>query len=152
MRIYIAHQITGLTPEIVYNYYKETGELLRQRGYEVLCPMTGKGYLRTAEEHVYKPKDYNFPPSTNHAIFERDKWMVTNCDVWYCDFTGMTRVGIGILFELAWAALLGKHTVSVIPEGNIHQHAFVLEASDIVFATEEEALNYLEKLALGTMD
>lgn len=153
MKIYIAHQITGLTFDQVVDYYKFIKQILEPIGYEVLCPMTAKGYLRTEYEHkAFVPKDYTHPVSTNHAISERDKWMVQNCDVLYCDFTDSEKALIGCLFELAWASLLGKHTITVIPEGNVHQHAFVIEASDIVFNNSSDALKYLSYLITGRIE
>lgn len=152
MKIYVAHQISGLTFNEVVNYYLSMKHKLTEMGYEVLCPMTAKGFLRTDKSEVFKPKDYKYPQATNHAIFERDKWMVSDCDVLYCDFTRSDRILIGCLFEIAWAALLGKHTVLVIPDDNIHQHAFVLEAGDIVFSKTADAISYLEYLVSGRIE
>ncbi len=152
MKIYVAHQITGLTFDQVVDYYNWATLTFTDMGYEVLHPMTAKGFLRTDELERFKPKDYKNPISTNHAIFERDKWMVSNCDVFYCDFTGSEKALIGCLFELAWAALLGKHTITVVPDKNIHQHAFILEASDMVFEQEIDALGYLEYLSKGRIE
>jgi hypothetical protein len=153
MKIYIAHQITGLTFDEVVDYYDWAKDYFGGLGYEVLCPMTAKGYLRTEYEHkAFVPKGYTNPISTNHAIFERDKWMVQNCDVLYCDFTGSGKILTGCIFELAWATILGKHTVTVVPSGNIHQHAFVLEASDICFECTADALNYFTYLLYGRIE
>ena len=75
MKIYLAGSISGLGYEEVVNRYKDFSVLLKTYGYETLCPMTGKTYLRN--ELKFKATGYkNFPVSTNHAIFERDKWMV----------------------------------------------------------------------------
>ncbi len=153
MKIYIAHQISGLTFDEVVNYYNGMKVLLGDvYGYEVLCPMTAKGHLRTDKKEKFKPKGYKLPQATNHAIFERDKWMVSNCDVLYCDFTGSENALVGCLFELAWASYLGKHTITVIPEGNIHQHAFILEASDIYFTNTADAIEYLKYLISGRIE
>jgi nucleoside 2-deoxyribosyltransferase len=111
--------------------------------------MTGKSYLRTELE--FKSNGYGNPVSTNHAILSRDKWMVGQCDIFLCDLTyARERVSIGAMMELAWANLLGKHTVVVMQsENNIHRHAFPLEASDVIFETMEDATAYLLKLARG---
>lgn len=149
MKIYLAGPISGLGYlEVVTAYQKKT-EKLQAMGYEVLCPMTGKSYLRNELEF----KDHGqeaFPVSTNHAIFERDKWLVGNCDIVLADLTqAHERVSIGTVMELAWASLLGKHTLVVLPKTNIHHHAFILEAADIVFETGSEAEQYLEDLIGG---
>jgi nucleoside 2-deoxyribosyltransferase len=72
--------------------------------------------------------------------------MVRNCDIILTDLTGMTRNSIGCCMEMAWASLLGKHSIVVMEKENPHRHAFVLEAADIVFETLEEAIEYLKLL------
>jgi nucleoside 2-deoxyribosyltransferase len=148
MKIYLAGPISGIGYDEVVDRYKKKSEYLNSLGYEVLCPMTGKTYLRN--EIKLKASGYGFPVSTNHAIFERDKWMVSSSDIILADLSNSgDRVSIGTMMELAWASMLGKHTLIVLPEGNIHNHAFVLESGDIIFQTLEEAEKYLEDLAKG---
>ena len=38
------------------------------------------------------------------------------------------------------------HTILVMPKKNVHQHAFVIEAADIIFETIEEAVEYLQTI------
>jgi nucleoside 2-deoxyribosyltransferase len=144
MKIYCGHPITGLSFEAIERYYRQMSEVLRSYGYEVFHPMVGKGYLRLERE--LKPAGYQQPLSTNHAIIERDRWMVMQSDVVYFDFTDATSVSIGCIMELAWAHDHGKHTVVVMGSGNPHYHAFVLEAADVLFETEDEAIVYLGDL------
>ena len=146
MKIYLAGPISGKGFDEVVNLYNDKISMFGGWGYDVLCPMTGKSYLRTELE--FKSHGYGFPVSTNHAIFERDKWMVSQSDIVFADlFDSGDRVSIGTVSELAWASLLNKHTISVIPESNIHNHAFILEASDIVFPTRGDAYKYFQDLA-----
>lgn len=149
LSIYLAHQITGLSYEEVVSYYENVTKILTEFGYKIYCPMTGKSYLRT--EDNLKNEGYKFPTSTDHAIKERDKWMVSQSDVVLTDLTGMTRVSVGCMMELAWADLLGKHTIVVMEKDNPHRHAFVLECADIVFETLPEALAYLKNLSEGNL-
>lgn len=149
MKIYLAGPISGLGYDEVVGVYQKKSDALSSWGYDVLCPMTGKQYLRNEKE--FKSHGLNdHPVSTNHAIFERDKWMVSNCDVILADLSNSgDRVSIGTMMEMAFAAILGKHCVAVIPNGNIHEHAFVLEAADIVFRNTDDAMQYLSDLAEG---
>ena len=111
-------------------------------------PMTGKGNLRT--EIRFKSVGYDHvPTSTNHAIYERDQWMVTQSDVVLFNLSNTTIVSIGSMFELAWASLLNKHTIVIMEQDNIHEHAFVLEAADVIFTCLKHALDYLQILAEG---
>ena len=151
MKIYIAHQISGLSGQEVLDYFKSTKTILQALGFEVLSPMTAKGYFRN--EIKFKEHGYDgLPVSTNHAIFERDKWMVTQSDVVLTDLTGMKTNSIGCTMELAWASLMGKHTIVVMEKDNTHRHAFILEAADVVFEQLGEAFLYLEKLITGNME
>lgn len=147
-KIYLAGPITGRGYDEVVDLYKKKASVLAEHGYDVLCPMTGKQHLRNEVE--FKAHGFHHPVSSNHAIFERDAWMVQNTDIILVDLSNSgDRVSIGAMMELAWGSLLGKHTLTILPKENIHRHAFVLEASDIVFETEEEAFIYLADLAIG---
>ena len=145
MLVYLAHPITGLGYYAVMDYYRETEAALREAGYQTLCPMRGKTHLRNERE--FRPDGYQHPVSTNHAIIERDAWMVAKADIVLLDLTGSKSVSIGCMMELAWAYWQHKHTIVVLPQDNPHRHAFVLEAADIVFETQSEALTYLRIFA-----
>jgi hypothetical protein len=73
--------------------------------------------------------------------------MVHQSDVVYVNLLKTVAPSIGCIMELAWAHDLGKHTVVVMQKDNPHRHAFVLEAADVVFEEERDALRYLMKLA-----
>ena len=145
--MYLVGPVTGQGYEQVSARLSSQVAALKRLGYAVLHPMMGKEYLRNEIE--FRAHGYElWPASTNHAIFERDKWMVGQCDIVLADFSQSgDRTSIGSCFELAWAAWLGKHTIVVLPEQNVHRHAFVLEAADIVFQRTDEVMEYLRKLA-----
>ncbi len=144
LKLYTAHPISGLTGEQVVSYIDGIVRMLGA-DFEILHPMTGKGYLRTETE--FKAHGYGNPVSTNHAIVERDAWMVGLADVVLVDLREAKGVSIGCMMELAWAHMLRKHTIVVMENPSVHWHAFVLEAADIVFPTLAEAMDYLHKLA-----
>ena len=144
MRVYIAGPISGKSFDEVQKYYNEAAVKLLRMGYHPLHALIGKDHLRN--EAKFRKKDYRHPVATNHAIYERDHWMTEQCDILFVDFSSATDVSIGTCFELAWASRLRKHTVGVLPEDNPHQHAFVIEALDVVFETSEDAYRYLEAL------
>ena len=142
MKIYLAHPISGQSGDQVFAYYDKAKEDLKGM-YEILQPMAGKRYMRN--DPKFRAVDYKNSVSTNHAIKERDKWMVTQSDIVFVDFTGAERVSIGCCMELAWADLLGKHTIVVIDE--IHNHGFVKDCADIEFSSYQEAIDYLMDFA-----
>jgi len=144
MKIYLARPISGHKGEDVFKYYEYLKSELEYNGYEVLCPMSGKGEIRTDVE--YKPTGYTLPVATDKAIKSRDQWMVIQSDIVLLDLSEATEKSIGCMMELAWGDLLNKHTILVMKKNNIHSHAFVYECSDIVFETLNDAVEYLSKL------
>jgi len=145
LKIYLARPISGCNGEEVIGYYDKMNELLTSMGYFVFQPMTGKGFMRTEIE--FKAKNYGNPESTNHAIIERDRWMVSQADIVFANLLGTERVSIGTCMELAWAHDKGKHTIVAMEKDNIHQHGFVLEAADIIYDDVDAVINYLTKFA-----
>ena len=145
MKVYCAHAISGLSGEEVISYYENITEELSKLGCDVYYPMIAKGYFRPEKEfkaHGYEGK----PVSSNHAIYERDTWMVSMCDILFLDLTNTKNVSIGSIMELALASHCKKHTIVVMEENNIHQHCFVIEAADIIFNNIANAKEYLQKL------
>jgi nucleoside 2-deoxyribosyltransferase len=147
MIIYLAGAISGKSYNDVLESINERKKYLEKVGYDVLNPMTGKAYLRNEKEFV--SKGYDNPTSTNHAIVERDRWMVKRSDIILVDLMNATEKSIGSIMELAWAHDNGVHSIVVMPKDGHHNHAFVLEAADIVFNSTEDALNYLVELKNG---
>lgn len=146
MKIYIASPISGLTSEEVFEYYDGIERKLRLCGFKPYSPMTAKHYLRG--EMAMNPQGYsNHPASTGHAIYKRDKWMLSNSDVVFVNLLNSDAISIGCMFELAWADMLGKHVVVVSNGEPPYDHAFVKQAADIIFTTVEDALEYLQELA-----
>lgn len=141
MTVYIAGPISGLSYDEVVQRYKCQVHDFESMGYSVLFPLLGKGYLRN--ETTFKATGYKTPVSTNRAIVSRDHWMVKQSDILFADFTqGHDRVSIGTISEIAWGFELGKHIVIVLPDDNIHHHAFVTDQANIVFKTTDHAMDY----------
>lgn len=147
LSVYLGRPISGCTYDEVADYYNDTASVLRGWGFEVLHAMTGKSYLRN--EIAFKAKGYKEPASTNRAIVGRDRWMVKTADIFYANLIGSKIVSMGTVAELAWAYDNGKHVILAMEEDNIHQHAFVIEAADIIYPIHEDAFNYFRLLSQG---
>jgi hypothetical protein len=147
MKIYCVAPISGLAPADVFRYYNDTKAELTGLGYDVLIPMYGKGRRKTESTNFEAEGVTDFPLSTDHAIFTRDRWMVGMADVLFADLTGTTKVSIGSVMELAWGSMLNKHIVLVLPENNVHKHAFVLQAASVIYNNRADAVDYLRALA-----
>lgn len=143
-KLYIAHPISGLSGEDIFNYFDHTKNLLKEY-YHILSPMNGKNHLRNVDKVV--STGYKNPISNDHAVFQRDTWMVSQSNIVFCDFTGSKKVSIGCCMELAIASWLNKHTIVVMKEGNLHNHCFVKESADIIFETFDEGIKYLIELS-----
>lgn len=146
LKIYVAAPITGKTPQEVLDYFTNIRDILTRLGYEVFQPMTAKGFFRT-QEGEFTSSGYSNPVSTDHAIYERDMFMVDNSDIVFLNFENTTKASIGMVCELTRASAKGKHTVCVIPPDNVHNHAFIKQAADIVFEGSMQALEYLGTFA-----
>jgi nucleoside 2-deoxyribosyltransferase len=143
MNLYIAHPITGLTGKETIDYFNKVKNELKDN-FKILSPMTAKEHLYN--DNICIANGYTDPICNNHAVFERDMWMVKQSDIVLCDFTGSEKVSIGCCIELGVASVLRKHTVVVMSKENIHNHCFILEASDIIFEKLDDAITYLKKI------
>jgi len=146
LKVYLAHPISGLSYDEVIEYYSEISKILESVGYIVFHPMKAKDVLK-GEKKFEKSGYVSNPVVKDHAIKERDKWMVKNSDILFVNFENTKDVSIGCVAELAWADDTPTvHSIVVLPKNNIHNHAFIKEMADIIFETTEEALEYLEAL------
>lgn len=145
-KVYTAGAMAGKDYKDVVAYFRRIHARFEKLGFTVLFPTLGKEKLikQYKRERTFSSKGRDdIPTSTTHAITRRDHWMVCGCDVFYLDLNECPdRVTIGSIMELAWAYDRGKHTVIVMGENNIHDHAFIRECADIVFPTEEDAFDY----------
>ena len=96
-----------------------------------------------------KAKESGSPVVGGHAITRRDHWMVNKSDIVFADLTGADEKSIGCVSEVSTGYSKGKHTIGVMPKGNVHEHAFMYEQFDIIFQTYPEAIDYLGKLIKG---
>jgi len=142
--IYLARPMAGLTNREAYDYFIHTRMDIRNSEYDVLIPIGDKNMIR--DETKIKAEGYDNPRITNHAIYERCMWMVRNSDIVLANFLGVDSISIGTCMELAVASQLGKHTIVVMEKDNVHRHAFVLEAADVVFEMISHAKDYLHNL------
>jgi len=146
LKIYLASPIAGMSFNKVITYYANV--IRRLSGFQTFHPMVGKGLLE--KETAFKSFGYDTHPLiTNHAILQRDCWMIQQSDVVYVNFSASKKISIGCCMELAMAHLLRKYTVVVLPKDNLNNHAFVQEAADVIFYNEDEAIEYLNKLSMS---
>ena len=144
-KIYLAGPIKGRNIIDVVSDWREKEELFGSMGYKVLSPLTGM-HKHPLYDNSVTGGGYNGTTTNNHAIFSRDKCMVQRCDIIFADLVYADQVSIGTVMELAWANLLGKHIVISMPKNSIHEHAFVLECTNIIFNNTQDAIDYFKDL------
>lgn len=141
----MARPISGLTPDEVFEYFDENRRRFQDYGYEVLCPMTGKDYFRNSSG-TFHANGYEQPLSKDRAILGRDSWMVHQSDVVFLNLFNAKKISIGCVCELAMAWDNKKHTVVVMEKGNVHEHSFILEMTDVRYETLDEGYEYMKSL------
>lgn len=145
VKVYISAPISGRSAEEVFAYYDSITKRLADVGYTILSPMAGKDHLRS--EAVMQPSGYEHWLSNDHAVYERDLWMVRQSDIVLIDLSGAIKSSHGCITELAWAKLLGKHTVRVLSaKDTLHRGPFLDGNSDITLPDIDEAIDYLGTL------
>jgi hypothetical protein len=154
IKVYCARPITKCSFDEVVVYYMKTCRMLKSWGAYVMHPMIGKECLHA--EKSFKGHGYTHDPAIcDHAILQRDSWMVCHSDILFINLecgTGAEKVSIGCVGELLIGHHERKHTIVVMGESNIHQHCFIKEAADIVYPTYDDAMKYLKHLLVDYND
>lgn len=150
LKIYAAGPMTGLSvADIKARYQRVMNDL--DDTFKVFHPMIDhQNFETTTRDPNHKVGANTAPKQTQRSFFGRDKWMVQQCDILLADFSQATVTSIGTCFEIAWAHILGKYVVSIMPDGNPHEHAFIYMASDTIFQDYESAIEYLKKLSTSS--
>nr|CAI9751423.1 hypothetical protein DGKKSRWO_DGKKSRWO_CDS_0132 [uncultured phage]CAI9752309.1 hypothetical protein CVNMHQAP_CVNMHQAP_CDS_0132 [uncultured phage] len=136
--VYLMHPMYGQKNDDVIAWYEKTVSLLEPH------------------YHIYTPqldtlKYYNLfvsgPALTDSAIVSRDLQYAATSDILFVDFSGSKTASIGCCFELAVGYWNHKHVVAVMPEINIHNHAFIRQACSAVYGDYDSAIDYLKMLS-----
>lgn len=136
--VYFAHPISGLSLQIVQEYYQS----VRDR-FGAIC------YVRTPMDVIARTdlkerkESFKGPGMTNDVITNRDYGFVRECDVIFANLSKCTRPSIGTIMEIAWAYAHHKYIIIVMDENGLHEHGMILGTHPVVFKTFEEAANHL---------
>lgn len=147
MKIYCARPFTGFTKTQILEYYDYLKGALGG-SYDLLIPMVAVNAVGP-DTKIWRHGKNDIPEISEKAIVARDLWLIEHADIILVDVSECAGVAIGCVMELAWAKLLGRHTITVMDVGNPHHHAFITETSDVVFPVLESALEYLLELKKG---
>lgn len=141
--IYLAGPITGLSYDGCTEWRDSVKGDLEAKGYKCLTPMRGKEHLQ--EIHCL-PSGGMVGIASDHNIYERDRYDVHRCDILLVNLVGAQRVSVGTMFEMAWGWKAGKFVLTCMDSGNVHEHAFVKQASSLLVPSLTDAVNYLTNI------
>lgn len=142
--VYLAGPITGLSFNDATNWRYYAQDVLGKAGITALSPLRAKDYLageqKIADSYEHKAL------SCRRGIMTRDRFDVCRCDVLVVNLLGTEKVTIGTVMEMGWADLLRKPIVTILEDGNIHDHSMVREASGFVVPTVDAALDLVKAI------
>lgn len=151
-KVYLSGPISGLdfnTAVSWTNYAKHELEYRSATHIEGYRPLRGKSFLSKEKDPLSVMGDSSNAISSPKGIVGRDRYDVMTSDVILVNLLGAKERSIGTMFEVAWAFLLQKPIILVMEkEGNVHQHAFLLEAVTYWVYDLEHALSLTHQLLI----
>lgn len=150
-KVYLAGPISGLTHDECVGWRDEAARLLGAVGIDSYSPMRGKGYLK--DKGVLEQSYPKYALSSDRGIMSRDHNDVITSDALLVNLTGVSRVTIGTVMEIAWA--WDRHIPTIVmmekAEGaypNIHDHPMIREAIGWRVETLAEAVHCVKSVLL----
>lgn len=146
MKVYLAGPITGKTFADAQSWRDYAAAELERHGITALSPLRDKQHLADAGP---LPNDFDGGP----AAVNQDLCDIYDVDVVLANFTDADSASIGTCAELGYAYALARmcagppKIVSVVPEGNIHDHIFIQYMSDYVESDLDAGIALVRRLA-----
>ena len=145
MLVYLAGPITGLSFNDTTDWRNQAISYLNQFGITGLSPLRGKDYLRNeksiADTYDEKLSGLAGVMSGQRGIYARDKFDCHRADIVIANFLGATKVSIGTVMEVAWAAQNNTPVILIMePSGNPHDHCMLREAASFRVDNLRDAL------------
>lgn len=147
MRVYLSGPISGKSYGGATSWRDDATRFLNGYSIETLDPMRGKASLQ-GQKVIEDQPAVGGALVADAAIYHRDHWDVERCDVVLVNLSESgKRVSIGTMFELAWAWIHRRVVILVLPDDNVHEHAFVRQAASMRVNTLEEGLQLVLRTA-----
>jgi len=125
-KVFLSGPISGLTYDGSEAWREEFEALV---GPEITClsPLRAKHFLRPhgAIEQSYGEVS---TLSSDRGIMTRDHYDCARADLVVCNLSGVNRVSIGTVMEVAWAFAYRKPLVMIMEPGSVHDHPMIREA------------------------
>ncbi len=110
-----------------------------------LSPLRGKGPLVCCPSPDDPAEDSDVL-SRSKSIVRQDRNDLVRSDVVIANFLGAKQISIGTIAELSMAYERRTPVITIIEEGNPHNHAFVDEASTFMVSSLDEAVKTLKNI------
>jgi len=136
--VYLAGPIKGLSYDGCTDWREYAKSMLGEHGITGISPMRWKDNLKE-EERI--EGSYDTPFCRSKGIITRDRFDVFCCDVMLANLLGAEEVSIGTMIEYGWADAARKPIVTIMEEGNLHEHPIVLEATGFRVESLDEGLD-----------
>lgn len=125
------------------------GNVLIPKNYEhshiyAFSPMRAAGFLEPMEGMVEAVESL----STIQAILTRDHWDCKTADAILVNLSGMEKVSIGTVMEIAWAYAYRIPTVIVMEKDNIHRHGMIEQSAGWVVESLDEGIKAVKSILL----
>ncbi len=145
LTVYLAGPISGLRQADAIEWRRLAREELEKAGqYRCIDPMRGHDSRRA--EEALRADGHNWPYGPK-AVFLRDRHDVARSQILLVNLLGATKVSLFTMMEMAWAYDQRSFVLTVMePEGNVHEHLAVTEASSLVVSTMADAIKYLRQV------
>ena len=144
-KVYLAGIISGLDYKSATTWREYAQQELDKAGIIGASPMRAKKHLNPEDKLDEMGYDKN-PMSTQEGITTRDRWDVMTCDVVLMNLLGAEKRSIGCSIEVGWADAWRKPIILVAEEGNVHEHAMLLQCCAYRVNTVDEAIDIAKKI------
>jgi hypothetical protein len=118
----------------------------RPTGIVCYSPLRGKSFLKNMKGPI--DGEYQGPLTKRHAITQRDRHDCMTCDAMLVYLEGAKEVSIGTMIELGWADALRTPIVTVMEEGNVHEHVIGNSIPIAVVRTLDEGCDLIKRILL----
>ena len=151
-RVYLAGPMTGLSGHDAGSWREEIKTLLDYcpaGTLELLDPCRNSGVAGQTKYLAEGNIDPTAALTNPRAQRTRNLFDISRASLIFCNFLGAQRISVGTVYELGYAAALGKPTIIVIePSGNVHEHLMTSPGFECRVNSIDDGLDMLKSFLL----
>lgn len=143
MKVYLAGPMCGCDSNETYDWRDEVANALADVDIEVYDPSVGLDYIFEEDDRLLPCNDHH--GVTNKEVFQKDIFMIDQCDILLVDLYYQNPMSTGCYFEMGYAFAKGKPII-VANAGVKKNHPFIdIPAFNV--DTVEDAVEYIKGLS-----